>query len=128
MLSFATGTTAFSSPIKVISFPYPFSESAVAHDVAKKEGKADIIAFSIKYSLVTEFTSFVAIEKRGDGEVQHCCLFVGLTRQEKVEKIPTITELVTAHSVDQLPYIDWQEHTSMTFLRQTVDARSPRNS
>ena len=40
------------------------SDDAVEGEVKKKETKADIINLSKQFSIVTQFTSFVAIEER----------------------------------------------------------------
>jgi hypothetical protein len=60
--------------------------------VIKREKKADLIQLSIKYDIVTQWTSFVAIEERKPGEVQK-------------NKQPPMSELIAAETVDALPYI-----------------------
>ncbi|XP_070569266.1 protein mono-ADP-ribosyltransferase PARP4-like [Ptychodera flava] len=67
------------------------------HEVMKSEQKAYIINISKEYSIVTQFTSFVAIETR-----------------EPAEKLlgpwgPSIEELVSKENVDSLPYMGFEE-------------------
>ena len=71
------------------------SEDEASHQITKSDTKQDIIALSIKYSIVTPFTSFLAIEKRGDDE-------------EQSHAIESITELIAAHDIDRLPYVGWE--------------------
>ncbi|XP_078664712.1 uncharacterized protein LOC144907477 isoform X2 [Branchiostoma floridae x Branchiostoma belcheri] len=68
------------------------------HHETKKMGlKPYIISLSKEYSIVTQFTSFVAVEKREQGE--------DLTTGDG----PTIEELVQKESVDILSYMGWQQ-------------------
>ena len=63
--------------------------------------KAYIIELSKEYSIVTQFTSFVAIEKREEGEVV-------------AEDAPTMEELVEKEAVDELAYMGYEKvHTSI---------------
>ena len=63
--------------------------------------KAYIIELSKEYSIVTQFTSFVAIEKREEGEVV-------------AEDAPTMEELVEKEDVDELAYMGYEKvHTSI---------------
>jgi len=72
-----------------------FSENKVEHEIIKRDKKEEIIRLSIQYSLVTQFTSFVAVEKREPGE--------DLSRRK--ENIPSLLELVAKENVDELPYM-----------------------
>ncbi|ELR19183.1 ubiquitin domain containing protein [Acanthamoeba castellanii str. Neff] len=72
-----------------------YDKDALIHEIIKRKRKEEIIKLSTQYSLVTQFTSFVAIEKREAGE-------------QKVEG-PSIEELVQKETVDSLPYVGWQE-------------------
>jgi len=72
------------------------SVDEVEHGSNKRELKKHIIDLSMKYSIVTQFTSFVAIEERH----QHDAV---------AAHIPTIADLVDKHTVDQLPYIAWDK-------------------
>ena len=67
------------------------------HERLKREHKTDIINTSIKYSLVTQFTSFVAVEVRERDEAS------------VVELAPSINELVARDTVDQLSYMGWMK-------------------
>ncbi|KJE92815.1 polymerase [Capsaspora owczarzaki ATCC 30864] len=70
----------------------------IAHEVRKRDSKHQIIQLSKKYSIVTQFTSFVAVEKR-DKE-----------SEAKIDKsaIPSIAELVGKEDVDSLQYMGWE--------------------
>lgn len=61
------------------------------HSLLKEAQKAELIALSLKYGLVTQWTSFVAVEERHEGEVH--------ARQ------PSLAELVAAQAVDDLAYL-----------------------
>ncbi|KAI1899751.1 hypothetical protein AGOR_G00064980 [Albula goreensis] len=69
------------------------------HEGKKEELKAYIIELSKEYSIVTQYTSFVAIEER-DSERPD----VGFT---------DIPKLVAEEDVDFLPYISWEEEKQM---------------
>ncbi|EFA82859.1 type A von Willebrand factor domain-containing protein [Heterostelium album PN500] len=93
-----------------------YSDSKLQHDLIKMNKKQDIIDLSIKYSIVTEFTSFVAIEKREKGEV--------------AKPQPNMMEIVEQTVVDTLPYISFEKEgesddsgdsTMKTKRRQLVD-------
>lgn len=53
---------------------------------------------SKQYSIVTAFTSFVAIEERG--------------KDEQIEKGLKIEQLIAKETVDNLEYIKWQEQAA----------------
>ena len=61
----------------------------------KSERKQYIIDLSKTHSIVTPYTSFVAIEERKEGE-------------DLQPKGPSITELLEKETVDILPYIEWE--------------------
>ncbi|KAM3935680.1 protein mono-ADP-ribosyltransferase PARP4-like isoform 3-T3 [Leptodactylus fuscus] len=63
------------------------------NEMKKQEMKSFIIQLSKEYSLVTQFTSFVAVEKR--------------SAEETIDTEPNILEIVSAVNVDILPYMDW---------------------
>lgn len=65
------------------------------HEMRKQMLKSMIIELSKEYSIVTQFTSFVAIEKRDSIESQ--------------VDIPDILQLMAAEDVDILPYMTWEE-------------------
>eukprot|EP01132_Coremiostelium_polycephalum_P004671 gene4671-5836_t len=71
-----------------------YSDSKFDHDLIKVEKKNDIIDLSIQYSIVTPFTSFVAIEKRDKPETF-----------KRVDLKQISDQIVT----DKLPYIPWDE-------------------
>lgn len=66
------------------------------HEILKKHLKHDIIDLSIKHCIVTQFTSFIAVEKREANE------------QVRTDG-PAIHELVAQESVDILPALCWDE-------------------
>ena len=69
------------------------NEDRTKHEMLKREMKDKIIKLSIDHSIVTQFTSFVAIEEREDGE-----------KFDPTEG-PSITELVEKENVDLLSYM-----------------------
>ena len=64
--------------------------------ILKKNLKNSIIKISVDYSIVTQFTSFVAIEKREKDE--------DLSKKSG----PSILELVGKETVDALDYMGWE--------------------
>nr|XP_048701049.1 protein mono-ADP-ribosyltransferase PARP4 isoform X6 [Caretta caretta] len=74
-------------------------ENETEHEMKKHTLKVLIINLSMENSIITQFTSFVAVEKRDVNEVQHAGL-------------PNILELIAEEDVDFLPYMDWEHETS----------------
>ena len=72
-------------------------EDPIESDVKKVELKQTIIDLGIQFSLVTPFTSFIAVEERHEGEVID------------KEKIPKIEDLIGNEKVDDLSYIEWEK-------------------
>jgi poly [ADP-ribose] polymerase len=72
------------------------SDDRMEHEIMKRDLKSYIINTSIEYSIVSQFTSFVAIEKR--------------EKDEKFDatKGPSIEELVGKEGVDKLAYMTWE--------------------
>ncbi|XP_029458355.1 protein mono-ADP-ribosyltransferase PARP4 isoform X2 [Rhinatrema bivittatum] len=70
-------------------------ENEAEHEMKKQMLKSLIIELSKEYSIVTQFTSFVAIEKRSSE----------ITPQLD---IPNVQELIASEDVDLLPYMDWE--------------------
>ncbi|XP_052047314.1 protein mono-ADP-ribosyltransferase PARP4 isoform X2 [Apodemus sylvaticus] len=66
------------------------------HEMKKNIMKSLIIELSKENSLITQFTSFVAVEKRDVNEIPSA-------------NIPNISELVAKEDIDFLPYLSWQE-------------------
>ncbi|XP_034354773.1 protein mono-ADP-ribosyltransferase PARP4 [Arvicanthis niloticus] len=66
------------------------------HEMKKNIMKSLIIELSKENSLITQFTSFVAVEKRDANEIPSA-------------NVPNILELVAKEDVDFLPYVSWQE-------------------
>ncbi|XP_058041921.1 protein mono-ADP-ribosyltransferase PARP4 isoform X1 [Ahaetulla prasina] len=69
-------------------------ENETEHEMKREQLKSSIIELSLKHSIVTQFTSFVAIEKRQADEDQS-----GDTSDH--------LEPVATHDVDILPYIEY---------------------
>ncbi|XP_074983366.1 protein mono-ADP-ribosyltransferase PARP4 isoform X4 [Caretta caretta] len=74
-------------------------ENETEHEMKKHTLKVLIINLSMENSIITQFTSFVAVEKRDVNEIQHAGL-------------PNILELIAEEDVDFLPYMDWEHETS----------------
>ncbi|XP_062507413.1 protein mono-ADP-ribosyltransferase PARP4-like isoform X2 [Corticium candelabrum] len=68
------------------------------HEIVKHDRKAYIINLSKEYSIVTQFTSFVAVEHRDESE------------QLYRSSGPSIEELVAKEDIDILPYIGWADY------------------
>ncbi|XP_076466190.1 uncharacterized protein LOC143297656 [Babylonia areolata] len=71
------------------------SDDRTLHEVARMNEKQNVIELSKEYSIVTQFTSFVAVEKRDKDD--------DLTK----DRGPSIQELVETEEVDILPYMGW---------------------
>ncbi|KAL5457332.1 hypothetical protein EMCRGX_G034580 [Ephydatia muelleri] len=67
------------------------------HEIVKRERKNYIINTSREYSIVSQFTSFVAIERREKDE----------TYDES--RGPSIDQLVSQEDVDSLKYMGWEQ-------------------
>ncbi|XP_064131494.1 protein mono-ADP-ribosyltransferase PARP4 isoform X1 [Loxodonta africana] len=89
-------------------------ENETHHQMKKQVLKSLIIKISKENSLLTQFTSFVAVEKRGENELPF-------------PNIPNILELIAKEDVDFLPYITWQEEQSDAGMTQIVSASSALN-
>lgn len=84
------------------------------HEMKKNIMKSLIIELSKENSLITQFTSFVAVEKRGINEIP-------------LTDVPNISELVAKEDVDFLPYVSWQEKQPETFASQPFSVSSEEN-
>uniref|UniRef100_A0A8C3W803 Poly [ADP-ribose] polymerase n=1 Tax=Catagonus wagneri TaxID=51154 RepID=A0A8C3W803_9CETA len=71
-------------------------ENETHHEMKKQTLKSLIIKVSKENSLLTQFTSFVAVEKRDGNESPSA-------------NIPNILELIAEEDVDFLPYMSWQK-------------------
>ncbi|XP_027733408.1 protein mono-ADP-ribosyltransferase PARP4 [Vombatus ursinus] len=70
-------------------------EDETKHEMKKQILKSLIIKLSKENSIITQFTSFVAVEKR-DGN------------KSLDPYTPNILELITTEDIDFLPYMDWE--------------------
>nr|XP_035953034.1 protein mono-ADP-ribosyltransferase PARP4 isoform X1 [Halichoerus grypus]XP_035953035.1 protein mono-ADP-ribosyltransferase PARP4 isoform X1 [Halichoerus grypus] len=84
-------------------------ENETNHEMKKQILKSLIIKLSKENSLITQFTSFVAVEKR-DG------------KESPSPNIPNILELIAKEDVDFLPYMSWQEEQPDTSVAQPLSA------
>ncbi|XP_060682050.1 protein mono-ADP-ribosyltransferase PARP4 isoform X2 [Hemiscyllium ocellatum] len=75
------------------------------HEMKKSTLKSYIIELSKEYSILTQFTSFLAIEERYEQE-------------EDLSFGPSIQELAAKESVDILPYMDWEKQLIMGASRK----------
>ena len=72
------------------------------HEIMKKKRKNYIIELSVKFSIVTQFTSFIAVEKRDEDE-----------EAAAWPHMPQLEEIMSAVAdVDVLPYIGWTQEDS----------------
>jgi poly [ADP-ribose] polymerase len=92
------------------------AEDRVEHEIVKHDRKAYIINLSKEYSIVTQFTSFVAVEHRDEVPIGQflvyyveCKLGMVYTQSERLRKPsgPSIEELVAKEDIDILPYMGW---------------------
>ncbi|XP_052241111.1 uncharacterized protein LOC127851394 isoform X2 [Dreissena polymorpha] len=68
------------------------------HEIVKMNTKNYIIELSKEYSIVTQFTSFVAIEKRDKDD-----------EKSVLDSAPSMAELIDNENVDQLKYMGFEE-------------------
>ncbi|XP_072018547.1 protein mono-ADP-ribosyltransferase PARP4-like [Amphiura filiformis] len=79
------------------------------HEVKKTEQKNYIIELSKEYSIVTQFTSFVAVETRDKDE------------DKKEMKAVDIEELLRKEEIDTLTYMGWEPTKSPPGQPQTLE-------
>ncbi|XP_014821626.1 PREDICTED: poly [ADP-ribose] polymerase 4 isoform X2 [Calidris pugnax] len=73
-------------------------ENETEHEMKKQTLKNMIIQLSLENSIISQFTSFVAVEKRDASET--CSA-----------DAPNILEIIAQEDVDFLPYMDWDQQT-----------------
>ncbi|XP_046764290.1 protein mono-ADP-ribosyltransferase PARP4 isoform X2 [Gallus gallus] len=71
-------------------------ENETEHEMKKQILKNMIIHLSMENSIITQFTSFIAIEKRDANEI--CSA-----------NVPNILEIIAQEDVDFLPYMNWEQ-------------------
>ncbi|KAM4860185.1 protein mono-ADP-ribosyltransferase PARP4 [Thomomys bottae] len=76
-------------------------DNETGHEMKKQIMKSLIIKLSKENSLITQFTSFVAVEKRDDNK-------------SPFPSNPNISELIAKEDIDFLPYMTWQEELPET--------------
>ncbi|XP_045834014.1 protein mono-ADP-ribosyltransferase PARP4 isoform X2 [Meles meles] len=84
-------------------------ENETNHEMKKQILKSLIIKLSKENCLITQFTSFVAVEKRDGKELPS-------------PNIPIIWEIIAKEDVDFLPYMSWQEEQPDTSAAQPLSA------
>ncbi|XP_004680419.1 PREDICTED: poly [ADP-ribose] polymerase 4 [Condylura cristata] len=89
-------------------------EDETNHEMKKQLLKSLIIELSKENSLITQFTSFVAVEKRDDNELL-------------APIIPNILELIAKEDVDLLSYMSWQEEKPDANMSQILSTSSEWN-
>ncbi|XP_063506991.1 protein mono-ADP-ribosyltransferase PARP4-like [Pongo pygmaeus] len=70
-------------------------ENETSHEMKKQTLKSLIIKLSKENSLIIQFTSFMAVEKRDENE-------------SPFPDIRKVSELIAKEDVDFLPYMSWQ--------------------
>ncbi|KAM8804067.1 LOW QUALITY PROTEIN: protein mono-ADP-ribosyltransferase PARP4 [Rhynchonycteris naso] len=86
-------------------------ESEANYEMKKQILKSLVIQLSKENSLIIQFTSFVAIEKRCGNE-------------SPFSNTPNILELIAKEDVDFLPYMSWQKEHLDTSIPQALSASS----
>uniref|UniRef100_H0XEX8 Poly [ADP-ribose] polymerase n=1 Tax=Otolemur garnettii TaxID=30611 RepID=H0XEX8_OTOGA len=86
-------------------------EDETSHEMKKQILKSVIIKLSKENSLITQFTSFVAVEKRDDNE-------------SPFPNVPNVSELIAKEDVDLLPYMSWQEEHQDAGVTKLLSASS----
>uniref|UniRef100_G1RT04 Poly(ADP-ribose) polymerase family member 4 n=1 Tax=Nomascus leucogenys TaxID=61853 RepID=G1RT04_NOMLE len=86
-------------------------ENETSHEMKKQTLKSLIIKLSKENSLITQFTSFVAVEKRDKNE-------------SPFPNIPKVSELIAKEDVDFLPYMSWQGEPQEAVRNQPLLASS----
>jgi poly [ADP-ribose] polymerase len=86
------------------------SRDKMEHEIVKKERKSFIINISKDYSIVSQFTSFVAIEEREKDEVFD------------QRNGPAISDLVAKETVDKLAYMGWDLDESADPVKEAEEA------
>ncbi|XP_035182570.1 protein mono-ADP-ribosyltransferase PARP4 [Oxyura jamaicensis] len=71
-------------------------ENETEHEMKKQILKNKIIHLSLENSIITQFTSFVAVEKRDANEICPA-------------DVPNVLEIIAQEDVDILPYMDWDQ-------------------
>uniref|UniRef100_A0A8B9ZFW7 Poly [ADP-ribose] polymerase n=1 Tax=Anas platyrhynchos TaxID=8839 RepID=A0A8B9ZFW7_ANAPL len=71
-------------------------ENETEHEMKKQVLKNKIIRLSLENSIITQFTSFIAVEKRDANEICPA-------------DVPNIPEIIAQENVDILPYMDWDQ-------------------
>ncbi|XP_074072354.1 protein mono-ADP-ribosyltransferase PARP4 isoform X2 [Macrotis lagotis] len=84
-------------------------EDETKHEMKKQILKSLIIKLSKENSIITQFTSFVAVEKRDGNESLD-------------PHTPNILEFITTEDIDFLPYMDW-ELEQPEYASQSMQAR-----
>lgn len=95
------------------------------NELRKKQSKQDLIELSIEHSIVSSFTSFVAIEER-DGEAiqpgwKHTPIILLSFSIETFVLGVRLLDVMLENDVDLLPYIGWEgERSQMDLVKEKL--------
>ncbi|XP_067947430.1 protein mono-ADP-ribosyltransferase PARP4-like [Watersipora subatra] len=92
------------------------STDSVEHELLKKKQKASIIEMSKEYSIITQFTSFVAVEKRGEEP------------ESQLTSELTMAELLMSLQLDLLPYMAYDHELEEDGLSESSIESSSESS
>ncbi|XP_063114500.1 protein mono-ADP-ribosyltransferase PARP4 isoform X2 [Cavia porcellus] len=84
-------------------------EDEAKHEMKKQIMKSLIIKLSKENCLMTQFTSFVAVEERDGNE-------------SPFPNILNVSELIDEEGIDSLPYMEWHEEHGEANMRQPLSA------
>ncbi|MBN3294535.1 PARP4 polymerase, partial [Polypterus senegalus] len=87
----------------------------IEHEAKKSELKPFIISLSKEYSIVTQYTSFIAVEKRD------------VDKQQDFSET-NITELISQEDIDCLPYLGWEQDLKAASIFSEEDSDSGSSS
>ena len=82
-------------------------EHANCFQILKKQMKADVIKLSVEHCIVTQFTSFIAVEQRHEVSVEHCIVtqftsFIAVEQRHEVSvKHCIVTQFTSFIAVEQ---------------------------
>ncbi|XP_063679343.1 uncharacterized protein LOC134814927 isoform X2 [Bolinopsis microptera] len=80
------------------------SEDQRLHESQQRKRKDEIISLSLEHSVISPFTSFVAVEERGEGEV--------------VQKTVDVETLLSEIRVDCIPYVGYSDVSKLEVREQ----------
>ncbi|KAM6384315.1 protein mono-ADP-ribosyltransferase PARP4 [Alca torda] len=86
-------------------------ENETEHEMKKQLLKNMIIQLSLENSIISQFTSFIAVEKRGSNRILIKRTRTGQedANETRSADAPDILEIIAQEDVDFLPYMDWDQ-------------------